>query len=63
MSDLDPTSAPKIQKLMLGVKKLRGGYIEWSNPYGDQATHFVGCTESFSAENSSCNCKKNMNHI
>ncbi len=49
---------PKIRKPKLGVRKLKGGYILWSNLYGNQATHFVGCTESLSAENSSCNCKK-----
>ncbi len=57
-NNLNPTSAPKIQKLKLGVRKLRRGYIKWSNPCGNQATHFAGCTESFSAKNSSCNCKK-----
>jgi hypothetical protein len=35
-NDLDPTSAPKIQKFKLKVKKPRGNDIKWSNPYEDQ---------------------------
>jgi hypothetical protein len=35
MNDLDPTGVPKIQKLRLGVRKLEGSDIEWSNPCGD----------------------------
>jgi hypothetical protein len=55
---LDLTSAPEIQKLKLGVKKPRGNDIKWSNPYGDQATHFVGRIESPNVINSSCNHRK-----
>jgi hypothetical protein len=55
MNDLDPTNAPKIQKLELGVRKPRRSDIKWSNPYGDQATHFNDYTESPSLENSSYN--------
>jgi hypothetical protein len=47
----------KIQKPKLGVKNPRGSDIEWSNPYGDQATHFDGCIESPNADNSSYNRK------
>jgi hypothetical protein len=46
MIDLDPTNVPKIWKLEVGVKKLRGSDIEWSNPYGDQATHFVSALKT-----------------
>jgi hypothetical protein len=36
---IKPIGAPRIQKLVLGVRK-QGG-INMSNPCGDQATHFV----------------------
>jgi hypothetical protein len=55
---MDPTSTPKIQKPELKVRKPRGSDIKWSNPYGDQATHFVGCIESLNADNSYCDHKK-----
>jgi len=57
-NDLDPTSVPKIQKPKLGVKKLRSSDIKWSNPYGNQVTHFITCTESINAENFFYNHKK-----
>jgi len=49
---------PKYKKPKSRVKKPRGSDIEWSNPYGNQVTHFVGCTKNHDAENSSCNHKK-----
>ncbi len=49
---------PKIQKPQLEVKKLRRSDIKWSNPCGDQITHFDHCSESANVENSCCNCKK-----
>ncbi len=55
---MDPISAPKIQKLELGVRKPQRNDIKWSNPWGDQATHFVGCTERPNADNYSYNRKK-----
>jgi len=33
-------------------------WYRWSNPYGDQATHFVNYIERPNAPNSSCNYKK-----
>jgi hypothetical protein len=44
----------------LRVRKLGGSDIKWSNPYGNETTHFVGCTENPNAENSSCNHKKTI---
>jgi hypothetical protein len=58
MNDLDPTSAPKIQKSKLGVRKLEGIDIMWSNLYGNQPTHFVGYNESLNTKNSSYNPSK-----
>jgi len=40
------------------VKSPRGSHIKWSNPYGDQTTHFIDYTKSPNAQNSCCNCKK-----
>jgi hypothetical protein len=42
----------------LRVKKPRGSDIEWSNPYGDQATHFTNYTENPNVEKSCYNRKK-----
>jgi hypothetical protein len=39
-------------------KKQEKNDIEWSNPCGDQTTHFVNCTKNFNAENYYSNCKK-----
>jgi len=58
MNDLDPTNAPKIQKSKLGVRKPKGIDIKWSNPYGNQPTHFDGYIESHNTKNSSYNLKK-----
>jgi hypothetical protein len=63
MNDLDLTNVPKIQKPMLRIRKPKGSDIEWSNPCGDQATHFVGLIESPNVENSFCNCKKHEPHV
>jgi hypothetical protein len=52
MNDLDPIDVPKIRKPDLEVKTLRRSDIEWSNLYGDQATHFVGYIESLNVKNS-----------
>jgi hypothetical protein len=49
---------PKIQKPKLGIRKLRRSDIKWSNPYGDQVTHFTSYTKKFNAKNSYCNHKK-----
>jgi hypothetical protein len=57
-NDLDPIGVPKIQKPKLGVRKLGGSDIKWSNPLGNQVTHFIGCIESISVENFFCNHKK-----
>jgi hypothetical protein len=54
----EPTRTPKIQRLDLGVRKLGGSDIDWSNPYGNKATHFISCTKSLNVVNSSCNKKK-----
>ncbi len=54
----NPTRTFKIQRLDLGVKKLGISDIDWSNPYGNKATHFIGCIESLNAVNSPCNHKK-----
>jgi len=54
---VDPSDAPKIQKLELGVKKPRGSDIEWLNLCGHEVTHFVGCIGSLNVDNSSCNHK------
>jgi hypothetical protein len=40
-NDVDPTNAPKIQKLESRIRKLKGLNIKWSNPYGDQTTHYI----------------------
>jgi hypothetical protein len=45
---------PKIWKLKSKVRKSGKSDREWSNPYGNQATHFTGCTN---AKKISCNCK------
>jgi hypothetical protein len=63
MNDVDPTSVPKIRKLELEVKKLRGSDIKWSNPSGNQATHFVNCTQSANVDNLYCDRKNIKNHI
>jgi hypothetical protein len=47
-----------MQKPKLGIQKLRGSDIEWSNPYGKQITHFIGCIKSPNVKNYFCNCKK-----
>jgi hypothetical protein len=49
---------PKSRIKKSRIKKPRGSDIELSNPYGDQATHFVGCIENPNAENSSHNHRK-----
>ncbi len=54
---MDFINVPKIQKFKLGVRKPWGSDIKWSNIWGDQATHFVGCIENLNASNSSYNCK------
>jgi hypothetical protein len=54
---MDFIGVPKIWKLELGVRKLGGNDIELSNPFGDQATHFTGCTKSPNVDNSSYNHK------
>jgi hypothetical protein len=56
-NDKEPTIALKIQRLDLGVRKLGRSDIDWSNPYGNKVTHFVGCIESFNVVNFSCNHK------
>jgi hypothetical protein len=58
MNDLDFTDAPKIWKFELGIKKQRKSFIKWSNPRGNQATHFISCTKSLNVENSYYNRKK-----
>jgi hypothetical protein len=57
----EPTGTPRIRKLDSGVKKLRGSDIDWLNPYGNQATHFVSFTKSLNVPNSSNNHKKTNN--
>ncbi len=54
----EPIITPRTQRLDLGLKELKGSDINWSNPYGDQATHFVSCTKSPNPPNFSCNRKK-----
>ncbi len=49
---------PRIWKPNSSVRKFGRHDINWSNPYGDHAKHFVGCTKSLNAINSSCNHKK-----
>ncbi len=44
-------------KTQLKIRKSKRSDIKWSNPYGNQTTHFVGYTESPNANNSYCNCK------
>jgi hypothetical protein len=53
-NDLDPINVSKI-KPKLGVKTSRESDIKWSNPYGDQTTHFVDYIKSLNIENSCCN--------
>jgi hypothetical protein len=52
----DKTTKRSITKLK--VRKLKGNDIKWSNPSGDQVTHFANCTENLNAENSCYDCKK-----
>jgi hypothetical protein len=54
----EPIITPRTQRLDLGTRELKGSDINWSNPYGNQTTHFVSCTESFNPPNFSCNWKK-----
>jgi hypothetical protein len=54
----EPTKTLRIQRLDSSVRKPRGNDIYSSNPYGNQATHFISCIENPNAPNSSCNCKK-----
>jgi hypothetical protein len=63
MNDLDFTDVPKIQEPMSRVRKPRRSDIKWSNPYGNQVTHFIGYIENPNFENSSCNCKKHEPHL
>jgi hypothetical protein len=63
MNDLDPTNAPKIQKPTSRIKKLGKNDIEWSNPYGDHATHFVHYIEIPNVEHSYYNNIKKRNYI
>jgi hypothetical protein len=42
----------------LRIRKLGGSDLEWSNPCGDQTSHFVGYTKSPNVQNSCNNCKK-----
>jgi hypothetical protein len=58
MNDLDPTSASKIQKPELGIRKPGENDIKWSNPCGNQTTNFIGYIKSLNVENSCCNHKK-----
>jgi hypothetical protein len=58
-----PTITPKIRRSDIGVKKLKGSGINWSNPYGDQATHFVDYMKSPNAPNSSYNHTKKVTHL
>jgi hypothetical protein len=55
MNDLDPTNVFKIWKPELGIRKSGGNDIKWSNPCGDQTTHFIGYTESSNVKKSGCN--------
>jgi hypothetical protein len=55
---LDSIDVPKIRKLEFEVKKLGKSDIKWSNPYGDQITHFTSYIESLNVKNFFCNCKK-----
>jgi hypothetical protein len=57
---LDPTNAPKIQKPESKIKKPRGSDIKWSNPCGNQITHFTNYTKSPNAKNPYSNCKKTI---
>jgi hypothetical protein len=59
----EPTSTFKIWRPDSCVRTTKGSDIEWSNPYGDQTTHFVNCTESPNVPNFSYNCKKNVTHL
>jgi hypothetical protein len=54
---VNPIGAPKIWKPKSKIWKPRGSDIKWSNPWGDQATHFVGYTKRLYAKNSSYNHK------
>jgi hypothetical protein len=54
----NPTSVPKVWKPKSRVRKLRGSDLKWSNPCGDQTSHFVGYTKSPNAQNFCCNSKK-----
>jgi hypothetical protein len=42
----------------LGIRKSKRNDIEWFNSYGNQITHFIGCTKRPNAENFYCNYKK-----
>jgi len=53
-----PMRAPRTQILDSNIKKPKGSDIDWSNPCGDKATHFVNCTESPNLLNFSYNRKK-----
>ncbi len=49
---------PRIQKPKSRVKKPRRSDMKWSNPYGEQVTHFLGWTKNLHVENSCYNHKK-----
>ncbi len=58
MNYLDLIGVPKIWKLGYKIRKPWRSDIEWSNPCGDQITHFVEYTKSSNVKNSSYNYKK-----
>jgi hypothetical protein len=52
-----PLVHPKYKNPESKVRKPRRNDIEWSNLWGDQATHFTSCTKRPSVDNSTYNCK------
>jgi hypothetical protein len=60
---LNPIGAPKIWKPELRVKKWKGSDIEWSNPYGNQVTHFINYIEKHYCNRKKIRTSSNARHI
>jgi hypothetical protein len=55
---INQTTAPKLQKLILNVKKPKGSDMDKLNHSRDQATHFANSVENLNVANFACNHKK-----
>jgi len=63
MNDLDHIYAPKIQKSKLGVKKLEGIDIKWSNPYGTKLHILLATLKALILKTPPTSVKKQEPHL